>query len=537
MSNVLVQQAMAYGSLSAVLLMLSFGVWVAVEGRGSDRHSAFAGVIMSVALWTMTYAIWRLPTPVGQSVFWFRTLFFIGSLIPAFYYIFSLTYLMPVRLPRFVWALSLLPNLIILYLVYFTETLVKTTRYGVQTVGDGRGIFALHFSLFVVAALSVLLYASRKRKDKLNKNELFPVIAGAIIAFYSMFGVMFGPTMGQDSSFVLTVLSLVGGTLIIVPFIIKQRMLVDLRLVGVELLILIALFIFIVDIVVSANDPFDFAFRLAVLVLLIFYGVMTTRVFVREMRQLQENEVMQRQIIDMNGRLIKADRLKTKFVSLVAHQLRAPLTSIHIYLDMALKGDFGPVPEKLQPVLESNQRAAERLIVTTQTFLDVARIETGSIDMYRTDTDINALIDRLVEETKPMVVDKGLDIRCYVTPNLPKVYCDAGVIYHVLMNFVDNAVKYSEMGDIIITVKVDEKNLEVMVTDSGIGMTEEDKEAVFHIFERGMSAVKLESRGEGLGMFIAKQFIDAHGGELIVESKGEGLGSTFGFRIPIEGNE
>lgn len=531
-SDFIIQQSLTYGSLSAVLLMFGLSVWVAVEGRGSQRHIAFSGVILMVAIWLMCFAFWRLPTPAGQGVFWFRTLFFIGSMIPAFYYLFSLTYLMPDRVPRVVWVLTFLPNAAVLWLVYGSNYLIQSSRFGTPVMGGGRALFALHFSLFVVASLAVLLYASRVRKQ-IDPKELFPVIAGAIIGFHSVFGVLFSSTMAQDVNFLLTLVSLVGGVVIIIPFIIKRRLLVDLRLIGVEVLIFIALFIFIADIVVSAETLFDFTFRLAVLIMLIFYGIMTTRVLFREIKQLQKSEIMQEQIIRMNGRLIEADRLKTKFVSLVAHQLSSPLTSMHIYLNMANQGEFGKIPVKLQDVLKSNMEVLERLIKTTQTFLDVAKIELGKIELYKTDTDLGTVIGRLIKEVAPLAAKKGLNLRSYIAPGMPSVYCDSGALYHVLMNLVDNAIKYTERGEVIVTLSVNENDADVRVTDTGMGLTEEDMKSLFRVFERGMSAVKLQSRGEGLGIFIAKQFVDAHGGSMIVESEGRDKGSTFGFRIPL----
>ncbi len=530
------QNSLAYGSLAVVLLLLSFGVWVAIEGRSEDKHLTFAGVIISVALWLLAFAMWRLPTLSDQDIFWLRSLYFFGSLIPAFYYLFSLSYLFRHRLPKLIWPVVLLPNVIIGWFAYSSGYIANAARFTYSLLGGGRTLFAVHFALFVMASLLVLFYSSRIRKD-IDPKELFPVIAGAIIAFHSVFGVLFSSVMAQNVSYLMTVVSLIGGIIIIVPFIIQRRLLVDLRLVGAEVLILIALFVFITDIVASAETPFDFMFRLAVLVLLIFYGAMTTRVFVKEIKQLQRSEAMQEQIIRMNGRLIEADRLKTKFVSLVAHQMRSPLTSMHIYLNMARNEEFGKVPNKLDDILKQNMDVLERLIKTSKTFLDVARIEMGRIELFEAETDLGALVQRLKTEMEPMAKNSGLTIKCEVMSDIPPVVCDAGAIFHVLANMIDNAIKYTSKGGISLKVSAKDGWAKVLVVDTGMGMTETDLDSVFRIFERGMSAVKLESKGEGLGVFIAKQFIDAHGGKMIVKSAGKDKGSTFGFSIPVEGQE
>lgn len=535
METITIQSTLAFSSLTVVLLLIAFAVWIAVDGRRSDKNIAFAGVVLSVAFWILAFAFWSLPTLTQQDLFWFRSMYFFGSLIPAFYYLFSLTYLFKRRIPKVIWPLVLLPNLIIGWIAFSGSDLASVAKFDYAFLGEGQTLLAIHFSLFVVASLLVLYYASKIHKN-IDPKELFPVIAGAIIAFHSVFGVLYSSTTAQDVNYLVTVVALVGGIIIIAPFIIRRRLLVDLRLVGAEILILIALFVFIADIVASAESAFDFIFRLIILILLIFYGVMTTRVFVREIKQLQRNEAMQEQIIRMNGKLIEGDRLKTKFVSLVAHQMRAPLTSMHIYLNMARKGEFGRVPDDLDNVLKQNMDVLERLIHTTKTFLDVTRIEMGRIELFKAETNLAGLIDRLVEEMKPIARNKGLVLRKDVSKDTPLVICDTGAIYHVLMNLMDNAIKYTKQGHVTVRLKSDRGWVEVLVEDTGIGMTEEDMESVFRIFERGMSAVKLESKGEGLGVFIAKQFINEHGGEMIVRSQGRGAGSVFGFKIPIDGD-
>jgi len=254
---------------------------------------------------------------------------------------------------------------------------------------------------------------------------------------------------------------------------------------------------------------------------------------VREIRQQQRNEVMQEQVIVMNRRLVEADRLKTKFVSLVADQLHSPLTSLHSYTELALRGEFGKLPERMREVLQSNIETLNRLMGTSKTFLDVGRIETGELKVYKSDTSIGSIVTRLATESEPLAKRKGLTFRTVVPANLPLVPCDSGAVYHALMNLADNAIKYTEHGKVTVTASVSGGFIEIRVTDTGIGLTDEEIKSVRRIFKSGMSAVKLESRGEGLGVFIAKQIVDAHGGQMIVDSVGRDGGSTFGFTLPL----
>lgn len=524
---------MAYTSLIVVLLLMGLGTWISFSGQQNHRHLAFSGIMVSAALWLMALAFWRLPTLVGQTLFWIQLLCFVGPLVPGFFYLFGLTYLFDRKLPRLVWLIALLPNLVIGWFVFFSDMLVRESGHSFSLQGTGLKLLALHFVLFVAASLAVMIYAARA-KHRMGSKELLSVIAGAVFVFYAVSGVIFSSYLGRDFNFLFTIVSLVGGVLIIMPFVVQRRLLVDLRLVGVEVLILIALFVFISDMVVSSETIFDFGSRLAVLFFLLSYGAMTTRIFVREIRQQRRNEVMQEQVIVMNRKLVEADRLKTKFVSLVADQLHSPLTSLHSYTELALKGEFGKLPERMREVLQSNIETLDRLMGTSKTFLDVGRIETGELKIYKSDTGLGSVIVRLAAEVDPLIQRKGLTFKTVVPSNLPLVSCDSGAIYHALMNLVDNAIKYTEHGEIVVTASVVGSTVEIRVTDTGIGMTDEEIKSILRIFKSGMSAVKLESRGEGLGVFIAKQIVDAHNGRMIVESNGRDSGSTFGLVLPLE---
>ncbi|OIO52344.1 hypothetical protein COY93_04620 [Candidatus Uhrbacteria bacterium CG_4_10_14_0_8_um_filter_58_22] len=532
MDSILLQQVMAYASLIVVLLLMGLGTWVSFGSRQNHRNLSFSGIMILAALWLMALAFWRLPTLAGQSTFWIQLLCLVGSLIPVFFYLFGLTYLFDRRLPRLVWTVALLPNLAIGWFVFFSDMLVRESGHSFSLQGIGLKLFALHFILFVAASLTVMVYAARAKR-RMSFKELLLIIAGAVFVFYAVSGILFSHYLGHGTNYIFTVVSLVGGVLIIMPFVVQRRLLVDLRLVGVEVLILIALFVFISDMVVSSETIFDFGSRLAVLFFLLSYGAMTTRTFVREIRQQRRNEVMQEQVIVMNRKLVEADRLKTKFVSLVADQLHSPLTSLHSYTELALRGEFGKLPERMREVLQSNIETLDRLMGTSKTFLDVGRIETGELKVYKSDTGLGSVVARLTVEAEPLAKRKGLTFKTAVPSSLPSVPCDSGAIYHALMNLVDNAIKYTERGEVAVTAYVSGGYVEIRVTDTGIGMTDEEIKSVRRIFKGGMSAVKLESRGEGLGVFIVKQIVDAHGGQMIVESAGRDSGSTFGFTLPL----
>jgi signal transduction histidine kinase len=232
--------------------------------------------------------------------------------------------------------------------------------------------------------------------------------------------------------------------------------------------------------------------------------------------------------------LIEADRNKTEFVALVAHQLQSPLSGIHIYLEMARNGDFGELTPELDKILKDNIEVIDRLLATNETFLDVTKIDLGRVELIKSSTDLVDLSRRVVGELGPRAKQKGLSIRLETPFNQFIVKCDATYIHHALTNLVDNAVKYTESGGVTVSLLQEGQRVKIMVTDTGRGMVEKDMDRLFGVFQRGMAAVDLQAKGAGLGLYIVKQFIEAHGGRVFFSSPGAGQGSVFGFELTLD---
>jgi signal transduction histidine kinase len=116
---------------------------------------------------------------------------------------------------------------------------------------------------------------------------------------------------------------------------------------------------------------------------------------------------------------------------------------------------------------------------------------------------------------------------------MPEVTCDEGKIMHVLVNLVDNAIKYTKEGGVTISAAADRERLTVTVRDTGIGLSEDEKEQVSDVFKRGMEAVRLDTGGSGLGLYIVKNILDAHGSTVVVSSEGRGKGAAVSFSLPL----
>ncbi|MDP2663913.1 MAG: ATP-binding protein [bacterium] len=229
------------------------------------------------------------------------------------------------------------------------------------------------------------------------------------------------------------------------------------------------------------------------------------------------------------------ERMKTEFVSLVAHQLKSPLSAIKWTLKMLMEGDLGKITQKQSEFIGKTYDANERMISLINDLLNVARIEEGRYVYNPVLTSIEDLVQKVIDFSQGEIKNKKIRLE-FEKPKtkLPQVSVDAEKIELAIQNFLDNAVKYtSPGGKVTISLKGGIKKIEVSVADTGIGIPENQQKRVFTKFFRAANAMRTETEGTGLGLFIVKNIIRAHGGEAWFESK-EGKGTTFHFTLPVK---
>lgn len=234
---------------------------------------------------------------------------------------------------------------------------------------------------------------------------------------------------------------------------------------------------------------------------------------------------------------VEVDRLKSEFVATVSHELRTPMTSIRGYADILLLGAAGALNENQAHFLQIIKNNTERLNILVNDLLDISRIEAGRVtlspqplDLREVAEDVLAdILRRSQEENKPMAISLE------APRELPRVFGDSERVRQILDNLVDNAYHYTPVdGQIQVRIHANAKDeVQVDVSDTGVGVAPEDQERVFERFFRGEHPLVLETPGTGLGLPIVKQLVEMHHGRIWMKSKGvPGEGSTFSFTLP-----
>jgi signal transduction histidine kinase len=223
---------------------------------------------------------------------------------------------------------------------------------------------------------------------------------------------------------------------------------------------------------------------------------------------------------------------KSDFVSSVSHELRTPLTSIKGYASILLAGKLGAIPPEVQRRLEKINTHSDELVQFVNDLLDISRLESGRVAMKMMALDLKELVDEITDVLSVLMKEKSIEFACNIPDELPDVLGDKDQIKRVLINLINNAIKYSPKGRITVTIIPKHNEVQTDIADTGCGIPENAIERIFEEFYRVDSAMNQETKGTGLGLSLVKNIIEAHKGKIWVNSK-EGEGSTFSFTLPF----
>lgn len=228
------------------------------------------------------------------------------------------------------------------------------------------------------------------------------------------------------------------------------------------------------------------------------------------------------------------DRMKSDFISIVAHQLRTPLSAVKWAVGMVLDEDAGKINIEQENFLRKGYESNQRMISLVNDMLNVSRIEEGRYGFVFAKLSFQEILNDVVSSVEGLVAKKHLKISLAKPEKLPELYLDKEKMGLAFQNILDNAIKYtSDYGEIKISLGITDNYLEVSVQDSGIGIPDIDKSRIFSKFFRSTNVVKMETEGSGLGLFIVKNIIEKHGGKIALSSV-EGQGTEVMFTLPLD---
>jgi signal transduction histidine kinase len=247
-----------------------------------------------------------------------------------------------------------------------------------------------------------------------------------------------------------------------------------------------------------------------------------------------ENARLFDEIQDKSRQLAEASQHKSQFLANMSHELRTPLNAILGYTELILDKVYGDTPDKMRGVLDRIERNGRHLLGLINDVLDLSKIEAGQLVLALGDYSLKNVVHTVFSAVEPLANEKKLAFKVDVAPDLPPGHGDERRLTQVLLNLVGNAIKFTDIGEVVIKASVANGSFNVAVRDTGPGISERDQAKLFQEFQQADNSITRKKGGTGLGLAISKGIIEMHGGKIGVDST-MGQGSTFSLHAPRHG--
>lgn len=237
-------------------------------------------------------------------------------------------------------------------------------------------------------------------------------------------------------------------------------------------------------------------------------------------------------IKEQNKKIIEADKVKTKFLSNVSHELRSPLNSIIGFSDILVSEIYGKLDEKQLEYIKDIQVAGIHLLGMVNEILDISKIESHTINLNKTKFNLFLCVNEVLNILKPLYSEKNINIQNLIDENI-EVFADYQKLQQIFFNLLSNAIKFTrEKGEIKVFAKLSTKNIMISVADNGIGIAKENHKRIFKKFEQIASNEGGSTNSTGLGLTITKELVKLHGGTITLESE-LNEGAEFKIKLPL----
>lgn len=527
--------------ITVVNLMFASLVRLQSESKSS---MFFVITILGVVVWTVGIIFYIQPGINALTFLWSHINYIAAAVFAASFFFFCYYFAeedrpLPGWIPTSIMG-SLIAIIILIIHPGFPAVVVA------DIVHDARGVqfeifgqFYFLYILFVLAmfgtGIRILVRKYRETEGLINDQLRYVILGTGFAILLGVTSNIFLPQIGvYGYDFMGPVATLV--LVAFISFAITRYQLWDFKIIATQLFLSLMVLILLVQIFL-AEGLIDRVIKSLIFSTVIVYGFFLIRGVLKEVALREEAEQITVKLAAANRRLQEVDIEKSDFVSITSHQFRSPLTVIKGYTSMLLEGMFGRLHSKKQIyALEQIFLSSQRLGFTIEEFANISRIEKGEMEYTFRTIDLREVIQNAVNYFRPIIKKEDVSITFRINPGDGfAVEGDYEKLGQVFRNILDNAIKYSpNKGEVIIDIHKINKDqmIQVAITDSGVGIQKEMMQKLFEKFARAESSQRLHTEGRGLGLYIAKQVVEAHGGKIHAESKGRDKGTTFYVELP-----
>ncbi len=517
-----------YSYIPIVFISLIMGFLIFFKDKFSLRGSLFLTLTVSFAFWVLSILFQWTAASAGLVHFSWQVLalFEVLIYISSFYFVYVFVYKKDLGV-----FLKIFFFLFLIAVSLFLPSEYMMRQFDLVNCQSVLGVFWTIIYIFEFTILPIILFLglskAHKIEDPATRKQSIIVTIGNVL-FLAIFAL--SNIVGEiTQQYEFNLFGPIGMVLflVLVTYSMVRYKAFNMKLVGVQVLVLALLTLVFSLLFINSLDIIHIIIVIT-LVLLSIVGYFLIQGVMREVRQKERLAVLSDSLAEANEKLKDLDKLKTEFLSLASHQLRSPLTAITGYTSMLLDGSFGEVQPKQKEAVDRVFESSRHLTKVVEDLLNVSKIEQGGMKYEMKPFDFTDAVSTLATDLSITAEKKGLKLKFSTdSGNNYWVNGDMEKIRQVVLNLIDNSIKYTAEGSIDVSVTRSPLDRVLLsIKDTGMGVTPEVAKTLFQKFSRGEGG-KVNTGGSGLGLYLAKEIVDAHKGKVWLESKGKGAGTTF----------
>lgn len=523
-----------YSHIFSLITAFGLGFYVFMKNPNSFIAKIFFCITTLFSIWVFSDIIlWADENPSHIMFFWSLTI-----LLEPVLYVLGLYFIMvhatnnDIRMKVKLSLLSILVPTIILV----------PTRLGIlgfnytncdREVVEGILVYYGYLVEIIISIWTAIYFMRSYKTLPIQKRKHFVVISIGMLLFFLSFA--WGNIVGTISEdWILGQYGLFGMPVFLafITYSIVKFRTFELKIIGAQALVSVLWISLMAVLFLRTIEHVRVVVSLT-LILFLVVGVLLVRSVKREVEQRERIERLAKDLEVANDKLRELDVMKSEFLSMATHQIRSPLTAIKGYSSMLLEGDFGVLPQKALESVQIIFKSCQNLIRIVNDFLNISRIEQGRMVYEKTVFDMAELTREVADEMRPNIKEAGLTLDINIKEDRQfNINADKDKIRQTVQNIIDNAIKYTSRGGIKISVSEYNGKIMTEIKDTGVGIDPKEMDKLFSKFSRTKDANKKNVTGTGLGLYVAKKMVTAHGGDIKVESEGLGKGTRFIIELP-----
>lgn len=524
-----------YSHIPVSILALFVGILVFLKNPKESLNRALLAISLSFFLWVVLDLIAWLSTDSRYIMFAWSLQGLVNSLlfIICFYFVYLFVKGQDISLrTKVLLGVALLP------LIIFTPTYWNLNGFNIDTCEANEGKYFLNYYYFLNLVTFLLILGTEvvgyRKSEKASRIKILLLSLGVDLFLLSFF--VTGYLASLLENFNLAVYGLFGMVLFIafLAYLIVKYQAFNIKLIAAQALVM-SLVILIGSQFFFIKTHTNMVLTGITLALASGFGWFLVRSVKQEVERKEELQAVTIRLANANVELKRLDLAKSEFISIASHQLRTPLTAIKGYVSLILEGSYGSVSATVQDILDKVYTVNNRMSQLVEDLLSISRIESGRVNYTFGPVQLEALVAEIVDVFFVMAKNKNITL----TMKLPKVplpalTLDGNKIKEVVSNLIDNSLKYnSPKGKVTVSLEQQGEFACILVEDTGIGVKPEDIRRIFDKFTRSSETMRIDVSGTGLGLYVGKNFVEAHGGRIDVESEGSSKGTRFTVRLPL----